>query len=581
MDKDKELTPKELKNAIKYLKEHFELPNGKDTPLLHQKQILKSISLSDLKKIPRILIYEFSDEAISVLFCEEQRDKLDLLLDYAPSRIPLYAMDGMPKKLIIKKVNKMMLVSSKEDVEFVVNHADDIFNECFDMSNMGSEVILALMDCNRFDIVARILKAPGKNSLFQFFGKTLAERDNFSSIAKVFFENNGPYFDAIITCIKKNDVASILIALDYRREFTPKVEAGLFNLNNPRIIDKWIHQMCVKGGNLSKQSQILLMNPIYKDAIKRYVGKYHSCLCEEAEIKLIGLKDEEITKLYLSKVEELCPVAEELLFSLYPSRITSIYEIEAGLSLSKEREMILKNYPPVINAYIHKHELYNQNEALFFKTCSDEIRLKYIELHDLADYTDACIMKYCPRNIVEARIKFCIERKIQLDNEVEVMFFKKFDKELTAPYLKAFTPIFLHKILAYLDEELIDLLGEVSNSDIDGFISDEKAPCEKILLVSKKLGLTSQHVEKLIRNKRLDVLTKLFEQNKLSDAITERMMETEYLDIIEEYIKHYDLPADAEVKFVKIAPQDLLNSYQERYVISAKAEHVMIKLGLF
>ena len=58
-------------------------------------------------------------------------------------------------------------------------------------------------------------------------------------------------------------------------------------------------------------------------------------------------------------------------------------------------------------------------------------------------------------------------------------------------------------------------------------------------------------------------------------------METEYLDIIEEYIKHYDLPADAEVKFVKIAPQDMLNSYLERYVISAKAEHVMIKLGLF
>ena len=139
----------------------------------------------------------------------------------------------------------------------------------------------------------------------------------------------------------------------------------------------------------------------------------------------------------------------------------------------------------------------------------------------------------------------------------------------------------MHRILAYLDEELIDLLGEVSNSDIDGFISDEKAPCEKILLVSKKLGLTSQHIEKLIKNKRLDVLTKLFEQNKLSDAIIDRMMETEYLDIIEEHIKHYDLPADAEVKFVKIAPQDMLNSYLERYVISAKAEHVMIKLGLF
>ena len=43
MDKDKELTPKELKNAIKYLKEHFELPNGKTMAELTNEEKYKYI----------------------------------------------------------------------------------------------------------------------------------------------------------------------------------------------------------------------------------------------------------------------------------------------------------------------------------------------------------------------------------------------------------------------------------------------------------------------------------------------------------------------------------------------------------
>lgn len=578
MDKDKELSSKEVKKLLRQFKSIRSLPLH--TPVLHQKQLLKEMSDKDFRRFRNIIYDEFSEEAFTVLYCEEYREKLSSLLGlgYVKPSISLSSMENAPKDLILRRFASIHW-PNQDDVDFFVKHIDDIFIEKIEKYVLDEKYILALIKNNRLDVVARYLKSHKGTNYFRV-GIELAMRDDFHSIADTYFsakDTNSK--SAFVECIKREDINSILIALDHLCIFNEQIELSLFALNSPNVIYKWIQKMCKIKAGLYNRGQVLLMHPLYKDAIKEYI-KVHT-ICDEAEIKLINLKDEEITSLYISKIERLSPVAEEALFSLYPSKITAMYEMNCGLSLSKEREMIIKNYYPVLNAYISKHELYSQNELLFFKTASEELCLKYIELYDLSDLTDAYLVKDGRTKLVEARVKKCIANDAPLYEKVEVLLFMYRPYDLTIPYLKTFTPKLMDEVLPYLREKHYDILDNVSHADAMTFMGDPKASCNAILLFAKRQGLTSQCWQILIEEKRIDVLSVLFKDYPMPLCCEDTMMKKEYLNIIDEYIKYHDLHNEAEVNFVEIATSDMLRFYLDKYVISLAAERKMIELGLF
>ena len=579
MNKDKELSSKELKKLICHLKETHSLPS--DTPIEHQMQILKQLSLKDFKKLVSAISLQFNEQAFTAIFCEEHRDKLDFILTDQFVRIPfsLNSMEDAPAELVRKRFRHIMFPTSS-DVEFFIKHADDIFLECIQKERISDYFASALIENNRIDLFEHLLKNVKTNHISPALCIAIAERNDFTKIAKTFFITQ-PFKDiALVECIKRKDIASILIALDYCCVFNNQVVTkGLFSLNNATIINKWIEKLRASGSPLYSEDEVLLMQPIYKQAILMYIDYFR--LDEEAEIQLIKLQDEEITEHYISDTDNLNPASEELLFSLYGSKITSIYEKKAGLSISKEREMILKNHIPTIEAYFSEFSFYKQNEVLFFKTCPEEVCLKYINIRELHDITDAYLMKYGSKKLVTMRINKCIETNSKLCDVVEVIFFSKHSKELTLPYLKVFSPSLISEILPYLDEEHYEFLEEVSQPDVQKFVESPNASCDAILLFAKKQGLSRKSIQVLIKEKRLDVLSKIFEQKPLSSCNQSFMMKEEYLDIVAEYIKYHDLDDDVEVAFVKIAPKDMIDFYQERYVISLKAEREMIILGLF
>ena len=581
MNKDKELSSKELKKLVQHLKSTGSLPN--DTPIAHQMQVLKELPIKDFKNLARAITNRFDEQAFTALFSPEHREKLEFIIKNEELKIPfaLSLAEDAPHDLIRRHFMRIRF-PSKDDVDFFIKHADDIFLECITNRRIDDKFIEALIKNNRLDLVELQLKASGIQSINSFLTTDLARRDDFCKIAKTFFSTQYYKDDAFFECVRRKDITSILIALDYLYSINcTLVTIELFELNNAEVINKWVDKICTNRSHClcHDRRDALLMRPIYKQAIKQYIEKFD--LSKEAEIALIKLQDNELTLQYIDKVEDLDPVAEELLFSLYDSKVTSAYQMTSGLSLSREREMIVKNHFPTINAYISVNALYSQNEILLFKTCSEELCLKYIELHDPSDIADAYLMKYGRIKLVEARIKKCISTENPLYDSVEVIFFSKHNKELTLPYLKAIKPSSIDKVLPYLSEEHYDFLGKISNTGAHNFMANTNASCESILLFAKKQGLTSQCLEILIRKKRIDVLSKLFETMSLPTDVQKQMMHKEYLDIIAEYIKYHDLEPMVEATFVQIATKDILEFYLERYVISEGAEHTMIKLGLF